>query len=66
MRLMHVLEAMQDLRAMQLLESLSDRATVLALIDEGVEPIRFDRYPQGDGYVLGLREKVNREIARRL
>ncbi len=66
MRLMHVLEAMQDLRAMQLLESLSNRATVLALIDEGVEPIRFDRYPQGDGYVLGLREKVNREIARRL
>lgn len=66
MRLMYIQEALQDLRAMQLLESLSDRDTVLKLIDEGVEPIRFASYPTDDGYVLGLRERINREIAKRL
>ena len=66
MRLMYIQEALQDLRAMQLLESLSDRDTVLKLIDEGVEPIRFASYPTDDGYVLDLRERINREIANRL
>jgi hypothetical protein len=66
LRLMHIQQAMQDLRAMQLLESLTDKATVKALIDEGVEPITFSKYPQDDAYVLGLREKINAEIEKRL
>ena len=65
-RLMLVQQALQDQRAMQLLESLSDRETVLKLIDEGVEPITFSKYPHDDAYVLGLREKINREIEKRL
>jgi len=66
MRLMHVAQALQDQRAMQLLERLSDRETVLKLIDEGIEPIRFDRYPTDDAYLLNLREKINAEIEKRL
>jgi len=66
LRLMHVQQAMQDLRAMQLLESLTDKATVKALIDEGVEPITFSKYPCDDAYILGLREKINAEIEKRL
>lgn len=66
MRLMLVHQALQDLRAMQLLESLSDRETVVRLIDAGSEPVRFASYPRDDAYVLGLREAVNAEIERRL
>ena len=66
LRLMHSLEVDQDLRAMQLLETLAGRDLVLKLIDEGVEPIRFASYPHDDSYVLNLREKVNAEIAKRL
>jgi len=62
MRLMHVLEAHQDMRAMQLLESLAGREFVLKIIDEGIEPITFERYPHSDEYVLGLRRRINREI----
>ena len=66
MRLMLILQALQDLRAMQLLEKLAGREAVLKLIDEGVEPIRFASYPRSDEYVLGLREKINAEIEKRL
>ena len=66
MRLMIVDQALQDLRAMQLLESLSDRETVLKLIDEGIEPIRFASYPHDDAWVLGLRNRINQEIEKRL
>ena len=66
MRLMLVDQALQDLRAMQLLESLSDRETVLRLIDEDVPPIRFASYPHEDAWVLGLRERINREIEKRI
>lgn len=65
-RLMIIHHAMQDLRAMQMLESLSDRQTVLDLIDEGIDPIRFASYPHEDAYVLGLRERINQEIEKRL
>ena len=64
-RMMVTDEAMNDLRAFQLLESLRGRDFVLALIEEGLEqPISFDRYPTGDAYLLRLRERVNREIVR--
>lgn len=66
MRLMLVDQALQDLRAMQLLESLSDRETVLRLIDEDIPPIRFASYPHEDAWVLGLRQRINREIEKRI
>ena len=39
----------------------------MGLIEDGLtEPITFDRYPTDDGYLLHLREKVNREIVKAL
>ncbi len=58
-------EALQDLAALTLLESLSSREHVLALMEEGLtEPLSFTSYPAGEAYLLELRAKVNREIAR--
>lgn len=66
LRLMEMAQAMQDVRAMQLLEKLAGRETVLKLIDEGVEPITFSQYPHDDSYILNLREKINAEIEKRI
>lgn len=61
-------EALQDLAALALLERLTSREHVLALMscdDMGnpVEPISFTTYPTGEAYLLGLRHRVNQEIA---
>jgi len=67
LRLMVTQQALYDLRALTWLEKLTDRAFVMELIEGGLpEPIRFDRYPQADGYLLDLRARVNREIAAHL
>ena len=58
------MEGLQDMRALQLLEQLTDRETVLALLEEGLEaPITFNSYPQEAAWLLSLREKCNRKIA---
>ena len=60
-------EAMTDLRALQMLESLTDREFVLDLIEGDLtEPMTFKRYPKSDAYLIGLRNKVNKEIAKRI
>lgn len=56
------MEALQDLRAFELLESLTDKETVMKLIEEDGE-ITFSKYPREDSYILTLREKVNALIA---
>ncbi|MGG1516886.1 DUF4091 domain-containing protein [Paenibacillus oryzisoli] len=57
-------EGLQDLRALQLLESLVGRDCVLALIEEGLsEPLSFSRYPRDAEWLLGLRERVNQAIS---
>lgn len=66
-RMMVTDEALFDLRAFRLLESLRGRDFVMGLIENGLsEPITFDRYPTDDSYLLRLREKVNREIVKAL
>jgi hypothetical protein len=56
-------EGLQDLRALQLLESLVGRDQVLVLIEEGLtEPLSFSRYPSDAEWLLGLRESVNQAI----
>lgn len=63
-RLKVLAEAFIDVRAFELLESLSSRDEVLALIEEGsTEPITFKAYPHSETYLLTLREKVNKKIA---
>ncbi len=59
MRLYVFLEAFQDMRALELLESLTDRKTVMALLED-VEG--FDVYPRNGQYILQLRERVNQMI----
>ena len=66
-RMMVTDEALYDLRAFRMLESLRGRDFVMSLIEDGLaQPITFDRYPTDDSYLLRLREKVNREIVKAL
>lgn len=63
-RLKVLAEAFYDIRAFELLESLTSREEVLALIEENTdEPITFSVYPRTETYLLKLREKINAKIA---
>lgn len=56
-------QGLQDLRALQLLESLTDRATVEQLIEQELGMrITFKRYPHQASTLLRLREQVNARI----
>lgn len=61
-RMLTMAEAMQDLRAMNLLSSLKGKDFVMNLIEDGIEPIEFDRYPKDAKYLLNLRKRINLEI----
>ena len=57
-------EALTDMRAMQLAESLVGREAVLAAMEEGLDaPVTFSQYPHDPAYVTTVREKVNALIA---
>ncbi len=59
-------DAMQDLRAFELLAELESREYVKALIDENVEQeITFSKYPHEDEYIINLRKKVDAAIMER-
>ncbi len=56
-------DALEDMRACQLLETLIGREKVVALIDEGLdEPLRFDNGPRCDCWLLSKRERINELI----
>lgn len=56
-------EALQDLRALRLLESLIGRESTLALLEEDLEtPLTFDSYPADPNWLRRKRETVNRKI----
>lgn len=60
-------EALYDLRAMKLLESLSSKEFVMDMIEEAaVEPITFSEYPRNEQYIIDMRNRINREIQERL
>lgn len=66
-RMMVTAEAMYDMRAFEMLESLAGREVVMALIEDHLsEEITFKKYPTSAGYLLALRDRVNREIMARL
>ena len=52
-------EAMQDLRALKLLETLEGREAAEKLLDE-IES--FENYPRNNAYYLDLRQKINEKI----
>ncbi|MBE6931555.1 MAG: DUF4091 domain-containing protein [Ruminococcaceae bacterium] len=56
-------EALQDMRALKLAESLVGREKVMEIVEEGIEPITFKQYPHGDAWLLSLRERINALIA---
>ncbi len=59
------LDAMQDLRALMLLESKTSRKFVLKLIEQGLDvPLSFKTYPHEAEWLLDLRSRVNKEIAK--
>ena len=63
----HFYEALQDLRALKLLESKIGHDAVVALIEEGCDaPMTFASYPTSQEYLLTLREKINAEIAKNI
>ncbi len=59
-------ECLQDIRALRLCEQLYGREYTLALLEEGIEPITFKKYPKDADYLLNLRRKVNDAIARKI
>jgi len=63
LRLKVFYDALEDMRACQLLETLIGREKVIALIDEGLdEPLRFNNGPRCDRWLLEKREKINELI----
>lgn len=64
-RLMTMNEAMNDLRALNLLESLRGRAFVMRLV-EAEGPVTFSQYPTSADYIFTLRQRVNDEIIKAL
>lgn len=59
-RLEVLYDALQDLRALQLLESLVGREQVLELLEEGLDgEITFDHYPKDQEWYLLKREQIN-------
>ena len=48
------------MRALRLLEQLTDRQTVMDLL---IKYVRFDTYPRGVKFLLRLRKQINQMIA---
>lgn len=61
-RLILMLEAMQDLRALELLESLTGREKTENLLMQGTDELTFTRYPKESKWLRMMRERVNEEI----
>ncbi len=56
-------DGLQDMRALQLLESLAGREKTMQILEEGLkEPLTFNRYRHENAWLLDLRERVNRAI----
>lgn len=56
-------DGLQDMRALQLLESLAGREKTMQILEEGLkEPLTFSCYRHEDAWLLDLRERVNRAI----
>ncbi|MHC1747821.1 MAG: DUF4091 domain-containing protein [Cellulosilyticaceae bacterium] len=63
LRLEVLYEALQDLRALELLEESIGKEAVLALIEGDLEqPLTFKNYPQEAEWILNKREQINVKI----
>ncbi len=60
-------EALYDLRAMKLLESLTSKEFVMRIIEEGGgKGMTFSEYPRNEQYIINMRNRINEEIKIRL
>ncbi len=59
-----IFESLQDMRAMQLLESLVGREKILKKLDKKFGDIKFCFYPRGTEATLAIRETINDMIAK--
>jgi len=58
-------EALQDLRALQLLESKIGYDAALSVLEQGLaEPITFSQYPRSAAWLLETRERINNTLAK--
>lgn len=57
-------DALQDLRALELCESIHGREFTMQLLEEGIEPITWTSYPKEAQWLLDLRQRLNRAITR--
>ncbi len=56
-------QALYDLRALKLLESMSCKEYVLGILEGGLDkPLTFDEYPMAKDYIISLRRKINEAI----
>lgn len=62
LRLKVFYDALQDMRALQLLESLIGKEKTMQILEDGIEPITFAKYPHCDDWQLATREKINAAI----
>ena len=61
LRLIVFADALNDMRALELLESYIGKEEVVKLIDSRGE-ITFRDYPKDEDYIISLREKINKLI----
>lgn len=61
-----IFESLQDMRAMQLLESLVGREKILKKLDKKFGDIKFRFYPRGTEATLAIRETINDMIAKNI
>lgn len=62
-RMMLMDEAMNDLRAMKLLESLAGREAVMECLEFGdYEPVELHTYPRSESYLTAMRDKIHQAI----
>ncbi len=60
-------DGFQDMRALRLLESLTSREYVLNFIEKDLfVPLSFRTYPHEATWLLGLRQRINEEIAKNI
>jgi len=54
--------ALEDHKALKLCESLIGKEKTMELVEEGVEVLDFMSYPKEEGYILKMRERINKAI----
>lgn len=66
-RIMVTQQAIYDLRALKMLEKLTSREYVMEIIEGSLsQPITFSAYPKTDAYIFALRDRVNKEILKKI